>query len=541
MNSLRKTLQDLPDGLYETYDRILLNVPEVHRVHVQRALIWLAFSGEPMTLGQVAEAVLVDREQQSMDPGDQFRDVHDLLDLCSSFVCLAGRPPLLSPIRWLHKRAHREQVASDSYLILRLTHSSVKEYILSERANIAALSMHRLTSEIAQCFIVEACLVYLNQFADESLVRDETLQRHQFLFYAVYQWYFHYDSMTAEEEDNVAELLLSFVNTRRNGYAYRNWLNFESFFSPFDRHRRPLAALSLLGAYRAVREIVADAAEAYLTEDIIMDSLYCASRGGHKAIVRVLLDAGAKLNCARVVDASPLNMALREAILGGHTEVIEVLISQGATTKVDYSCVSRIAASQGKVYIVKLSLDCTTTDYNKMGAFYGALQAAILARQRYIIEYLMKRSAEIDITAKEDLYFATLQKAFFEKDDSTVEFLINRAFGSKTSDTRKAMLKVLDTSCTPRTKLVLLQILVAGTDHPLLKRNHERDYIPIEDQYWESAVEIEYTIKEILLAERKLLEEEDLIDEAMDLLQRIRSLSAAASPTIETESNGSVE
>lgn len=494
-----------------------------------------------MTLGQVAEAVLVGGEQQLMEPGDQFRDAHDLLDLCSSFVCLAGTPALLSPISWLHRRTDREQIASDADLVLRLTHSSVKEYILSERANIAALSMHRLTSGIAQRFIVEACLIYLNQFADESLVRDENLQRHQFLFYAVYQWYFHYDGMTAEEEDNMANLLLSFVNIRRNGYAYRNWLNFESFFSPFDRHRRPLAALSLLGAYTAVRAIVADAVEAHVTEDVIMDSVYCASRGGHKAILRVLLDAGARLNRAGVVDASPLNMALREAILGGHTEVIEVLISHGATTKVDYSCVSRIAASQGKVHIVKLSLDCTTTDYNKMEAFYGAFQAAILARQRSIIEYLMKRSAEIDITAKEDLYFATLQKAFFEEDDSTVQFLIDRAFGSETRDTRKAMLKVLDTSCTPRTKLVLLQILVAGTDHPLLKRNHERDYIPIGDQYWENAVEIEYTIKEILLAERKLLEEEELIEEATDLLQRIRSLSTLVSPTTETESDDMAE
>ena len=95
-----------------------------------------------MTLGQVAQAVLVGREQQSIDHGDQFRDVHDLLDLCSSFVCLAGTPPWGFPssiLLWSIDKAH---TASNAYLVLQLAHSSVKEYMLSGRTNIASLSTH---------------------------------------------------------------------------------------------------------------------------------------------------------------------------------------------------------------------------------------------------------------------------------------------------------------------------------------------------------------------------------------------------------------
>ena len=153
----------------------------------------------------------------------------------------------------------------------------------------------------------------------------------------------------------------------------------------------------------------------------------------------------------------------------------------------------------------------------------------------------MERSAKINITSKDDRYFATLQMAFFRRDDSIVQFLLMRAFGSEARDIRRAKIEVLDTSCTPRTKLVLLQILGSGVDPLLIERNHERDYIPAANAYWKSAVEVEYTIRETLLAERKLLEEEDLVDEAMDLLQRIRSLSTVASPAIETESDGSIE
>ena len=501
-----------------------------------------------MTLGQVAEAVLVDKEQKSMDPGDQFRDVHDLLDLCSSFVRLGGKLSHFNHISLFLQRIDREHIASDADLVLRLAHSSVKEYILSDRTNIASLSMHRLTSGNAHRSIAEVCLIYLNQFNDQSLIWDENLRRHQFLAYAATCWDPHYDKIPAEEEDSVLDLLLTFIDTHHYGYAYRNWLAVIHVCCYLQYQTlAPLAALSSRAAPRAVRAVIEHAAEVHVTDDIIRESLSCASgkgsEAGSEAVVQVLLDAGARLNRAGIIDASSLSEALSRATRHGNTAVTELLISKGATAeKLDYSTVSRAAASQGKVHIVKLLLDCNTTNCNKMEAFHGALPAAITAKQRSIIQYLLERSAEIDIAAREDLYFATLQTAFFHRDDPTVQFLLSRAFRSEARDIRRAKIKVLDTSWTPRTKLVLLQILGARTDHPLLERNHERDYIPIGDAYWENAVEIEYTIREIFLAERKLLEEEELIEEAADLLQRIRSLSTvASSPTTETESDDMVE
>ena len=498
-----------------------------------------------MTLGQVAEAVLVDKEQQSIDPGDHFRDVHDLLDLCSSFVCLVGKPSPINPISLFLRAFDKEHIVTDTDLVLQLAHSSVKEYIMSDGTNIASLSEHRLTSGNAHRSMAEVCLIYLNQFNEQSLIWDENLQRHQFLAYAASCWELHYEKMPAEEEDSVVDLLLTFIDTHHYGYAYRNWLGLIDVCC-YLRYQTlaPLAALSSLGAPRAVRAVIENAADVHVTDDVIRKSLNCAcaSREGHKAVVQLLLDAGARLNRAGIIDASSLSEALDRATWGGKTEVTELLISKGATAeKLDYSTVSRAAASQGKVHMVKLLLDCNTTDCNKMEAFHGALPAAITAKQSSIIEYLLERSAEIDIAAREDLYFATLQTAFFHRDDPTVQFLLSRAFRSEARNIRKAKLQVLDTSWTPRTKLVLLQILGAGTDNPLLERNHEKDYIPIKDPYWENAVEVEYTIKEILLEERKLLEEEDLIKETTNLLQRIRSLSTVASPTTETESDDMVE
>ena len=211
-----------------------------------------------MTLGQVAEAVLVNKEQQSMDPGDQFRDVHDLLDLCSSFVRLVGVPSLSPP-------NSPNTIPSDAGLILRLAHSSVKEYMMSDRTNIAALNMHRWTSRNAQRFMAEVCLVHLNRLDEQSLIWDENIRKHSFSSYAATNWFFLYEEMPAEEKYSVVDLLLTFI-----GHAFRNWLGFFKgalYINLLDA--APLAILSLISAPGVVRAVLENAAEVHVTEDAI--------------------------------------------------------------------------------------------------------------------------------------------------------------------------------------------------------------------------------------------------------------------------------
>ena len=386
--------------------------------------------------------------------------------------------------------------------------------------------------------MAEVCLIHLNEFDKQRLVWDDIFQGHHFLIYAAWHWFLHYDEIPTEEEDSVIDLLLTFIDTLHNGYAYRNRFGLLHDWSKSDHQTiAPLAALSSLGASKAVTALIENAAESHVTDHLLREGLTYASGRGHTAVVRVLLNAGARLNRVGVIDASSLSQALSEAIMRGLTRVAELLINGGATAKgLDYGLISGVAAREGKAHIVKL-VHCTITKCEKIKIFYGALQAAMLAKQYSIVECLVGKSAEIEITSKDDRYFATLQMAFFQRDYSTVQYLLMRAFGSEAGDIRRAKIEVLDTCYTPRTKLVLLKILGSGVDPPLLERNHERDYIPAADVYWKSVVEVEYTIRETLFAERKLLEEEDLIEEAMDLLQRIRRLSAAASPTIEAESD----
>ena len=89
LEELENQLDDLPGGLEETYDRILLKISPKHHTDVKTFLQWLAFATRPLTLAELAETVTVD-----MKPGhtpryssrNRYKDQYDVLVRCSSLI-----------------------------------------------------------------------------------------------------------------------------------------------------------------------------------------------------------------------------------------------------------------------------------------------------------------------------------------------------------------------------------------------------------------------------------------------------------------------
>jgi len=87
--AMRKQLKNLPEGLDETYDRILLGIDKRDCGYTKTFLLWLCFAVRPMTLEELAATVTVDLAAEN---GPQFecenkiQDISDVLKMCSSFV-----------------------------------------------------------------------------------------------------------------------------------------------------------------------------------------------------------------------------------------------------------------------------------------------------------------------------------------------------------------------------------------------------------------------------------------------------------------------
>ncbi|KAL9099954.1 MAG: hypothetical protein Q9187_009425, partial [Circinaria calcarea] len=78
--AIRKALKSLPATLDGTYERILSNITdENEKTIARRCLIWLAFARKRVTLGELAEAAVLD--QQPFDPEERLLDPSFILEL----------------------------------------------------------------------------------------------------------------------------------------------------------------------------------------------------------------------------------------------------------------------------------------------------------------------------------------------------------------------------------------------------------------------------------------------------------------------------
>ncbi|KAG2748818.1 ankyrin [Suillus brevipes Sb2] len=92
VQGISDSLKSLPKGLYETYDRILQTVEEAgpdRRSIVERTLMWLVASLEPLNLSQLVEALSIEIGSTTLNQKLSVITPTDLLEICS-FLC-AGK------------------------------------------------------------------------------------------------------------------------------------------------------------------------------------------------------------------------------------------------------------------------------------------------------------------------------------------------------------------------------------------------------------------------------------------------------------------
>lgn len=112
---IKKALDNLPEGLYETYDRIICAINQRGRGYAQIAqncLLWLAGALTPLTLDQLNEAMMIEIGSSSLNPDLGVRNPMDIVVACGSLVTYDEATGVVS-----------------------LSHYSVKQYLISHRFN----------------------------------------------------------------------------------------------------------------------------------------------------------------------------------------------------------------------------------------------------------------------------------------------------------------------------------------------------------------------------------------------------------------------
>jgi hypothetical protein len=174
-SSVRLTLEELPESLDETYERIVKDIRKSNIAQAYRLLQCLAVAIRPLSVAELAELLAFDFTTANkggipeLNPNWRWEDHEQaILSTCSSLITILG---------------------TGGTGVVQFSHFSVKEFLMSDRLAMStnAISRYHIVSEDANTLFAKACLsVLLRDPVDES---DATID--PLALYAASNWVAH--------------------------------------------------------------------------------------------------------------------------------------------------------------------------------------------------------------------------------------------------------------------------------------------------------------------------------------------------------------
>ncbi|KAF8476562.1 hypothetical protein DFH94DRAFT_803602, partial [Russula ochroleuca] len=147
--SVRRTLDELPESLDETYERVLREIKKPNRDHARRLLQCLVVAIRPLEVKELAEVLAVDFDDADRMPklktNWHWEDQEQaLLNSCSSLIAVVE----IETDVWELRR------------VVQFSHFSVKEYLTSARlaTSSADVSRYHIDLEPAHTILAQACM-----------------------------------------------------------------------------------------------------------------------------------------------------------------------------------------------------------------------------------------------------------------------------------------------------------------------------------------------------------------------------------------------
>ncbi|KAI0383616.1 hypothetical protein F5Y04DRAFT_278797 [Hypomontagnella monticulosa] len=421
--SLRRLLSSLPETLDETYERILMSIPNMNQKKTLRLLQWLSFSARPLTIREVAETMAIDVDhedanQMRFNPSARFRMPCEILKICPGLVntiITTGSHPRES-----------EEITEDAEI--RLAHFSVKEYLQSEGI-CDKLSRFSVKKKSTNRYQAHACLAYMMQLKGLTINKD-ILDNYPFARYSAQYWTAHVRDIQSylQADSPLVRHVQQFLDSRDD---ILTWVR---LFDPDSREPRhdavmgdllsPIYYASLCGLLHHVKYLILRGVDVDIRGGLYERPLQAACQHGYGFITRALLDAG-----AIVADLDGGDKAVIAAAQSGQVDVVKMLIDKEVEAiphpeAVDAAC----ERGRGFIEIVKLLLNRTgRRDVNApiSRSIHGTLlQRAAAAGLSSIVSLLLDMGA--DINAEGGWYGTALRAAALQGEELTVKILLER-------------------------------------------------------------------------------------------------------------------
>ena len=174
--SVRRTLDELPESLDETYERVLKEIKKPNRDHALRVLRCLVVAIRPLQVEELAEVLAVNFDDDEgipkLNPRWRWDDQEQaLLSSCSSLIAI---------------------VESGEARVVQFSHFSVKEYLTSPRLATSSgdVSRYHIDPEPAHTILAQSCMSVLLQL-DDRVEESDVGHNSPLVGYAAEHWVAH--------------------------------------------------------------------------------------------------------------------------------------------------------------------------------------------------------------------------------------------------------------------------------------------------------------------------------------------------------------
>ena len=312
-SSVQHILEELPESLDETYERILKEIRKPNRGHAHRLLQCLVVAVRPLRVEELAEVLTFDFKVEGipkMNVGWRWEDQEAaVLSACSSLVII---------------------IKDGDSRIVQFSHFSVKEFLTANRLAepIRDVSHYHIRPEGAHTILAQACLGLLLRL-DDRIDRDN-IKKFPLARYAAQHWPTH--ARFGNGLSRIKDGMECLFDSDKPHFATWLWIyNEDTGYSMSTTSPEKPEAVPL---YHAARHGFRGLAEHLIgehPEDVNArggregTSMHIAALAGHADILSLLLGHGVDPN-----DRYYGRTALHRASLNGNVEAGQCLVDHGA-------------------------------------------------------------------------------------------------------------------------------------------------------------------------------------------------------------------
>ena len=314
-------LEELPESLDETYERVLREINKANRAHAHRLLQCLTVAIRPLRVAELAEVLAVDLEAASGEETSKLRtdwrwedQEQAVLSTCSSLITIVN--------------------ASGSQVV-QFSHFSVKEFLTSPRlvASSSDVSRFHILLEPAHTTMARACLgtlLRLDRISEDSVMDQFPLAR-----YAAEHWVTHaqFEAVSSYIREGM-KILFDAKKPYFSAWIWiydidvkpRHGLTFW-YFSTKMSDAGPIYYAALCGFHDLVEHLINGRSQEVNTiGGFYVSPLVAALAMEHFEVAELLYQHGAHIDVQGYYKCTPLYVASRE----GHLEFAQWLLRHGA-------------------------------------------------------------------------------------------------------------------------------------------------------------------------------------------------------------------